>query len=29
MANGWAEQRAWKRENYGEDVQATLVVMRR
>ena len=29
MARGWAEQREWKREHYGEDVQATLVIHRR
>ena len=26
MSSGWAEQREWKREHYGEDVEATLII---
>ena len=26
MAQGWYEQRQWKKENYGEDVDPTIVV---
>jgi hypothetical protein len=26
MAMGWAEQREWKRQNYGEDVEAVMIV---
>jgi len=26
MATGWAEVRAWKREHYGDDVDASIVI---